>query len=241
MPVIKGEHAETSVNGAIVLDLADIGRQAEQLRAAARHKATTIIQQAEQRAAQIAAKAHDEALMSGRSEGIQKGRVEGSEQGRQEAIEAARSQFESLHQSWFEAIREWDKNRQDIEQQASKAILAFALRFAERVVHRVVQIDTTVVIDQLAAALAQVLSHTVVTVKIHPDDRPVLEQAMPQLSAQFAHFKGIHLVDDKRIGRGGCILCYGQGRIDATVDTQLNRLAKVIAPNAANLMSVADP
>jgi len=69
-------------------------------------------------------------------------------------------------------------------------------------------------------------------VRINPQDRPVLEGAMPQLVAEFSHLKNIRLVDDPEIGAGGCVLVYGQGQIDSTIDTQLRRVVELMLPES---------
>jgi flagellar biosynthesis/type III secretory pathway protein FliH len=101
---------------------------------------------------------------------------------------------------------------------------------AEKLVHRVIQIDPTVIVDQVANALAHVLQTMDVTVRVSPADRPVLEEAMPELLAEFGHLKHVRIVDDPEITPGGCIVSYGQGQIDTTLDTQLTRLVELMLP-----------
>jgi flagellar biosynthesis/type III secretory pathway protein FliH len=68
-------------------------------------------------------------------------------------------------------------------------------------------------------------------VRIAPSDREAMAGAMPQLAAEFAHLKHIHLVDDPAVSPGGCVVSYGQGRIDAAIETQLRRVAELMLPS----------
>ena len=231
MPLMKADEADKLLGSAIVLDLGDIGRQADQLKAAAKRKAEAIIAEAEQRADELATRTHDEAFEAGRVEGLEQGRAEGFKQGSHKAVTEARQQFHKLQAAWQQAADDWDQQRQTMQRQAQETILRFALRFAERIVHRVVEVDRSVIVDQLAVALAYVLKPTAPTVRIHGDDRPALEEAMPQLLAQFNQIESLKLVEDPQIERGGCVVCYGQGRIDATVQTQIDRLTRAILPD----------
>ena len=68
-----------------------------------------------------------------------------------------------------------------------------------------------------------VLSAHDASVCIHPVDRPMLENALPDLLKELATLEHIELVDDEAITPGGCVVAFGQGRIDATIERQLQR------------------
>jgi len=61
----------------------------------------------------------------------------------------------------------------------------------------------------------------------------MLQQAMPKLMAEFARLKHIQVVDDHSVGRGGCVLTYGQGRVDGRIEKQLERVVEQLCPNGA--------
>ncbi len=231
MPVMKRQESSPLLQRAIVLEMGDLGCQAEQLKEGARLEAATIVTAAEQEAERVAAQIGDEAQRQGHAEGFERGLAEGRKRGCEEAIASAAAQFEQLQRSWIDAAQQWEQRHQEMQSQGRRDVLALALRLAELVVHRIVQVDRSVVVDQLAAALSYVLRSMEVTVRIHRDDRQLLEQAMPQLIAEFSQVKSLSLVDDDQIDRGGCVISYGQGQVDATVETQLRRLVMMILPD----------
>ncbi len=231
MTVIKNNQAASAIKEAIVLDLGDVARQAQKIRAAAEAKARAILDAASRKAAAITRQAHDEGFKQGHSEGLQKGTEEGRQAGHAEALQQAQEQLEQIQQSWLNAADQWEAHRHDMQRQARRAVVAFAVRFAEKIVHREIQVNDAVIADQVAAALAFVLRQTDVTIQICPDDRPILEQALPKLRTRFTHLEHLHLVDDPAVSRGGCVVGYGQGRIDASIDTQLQRLVELMMPN----------
>lgn len=231
MPVLKNQHAAPLVRDAVVLDMGDLKRQAERILAAAEVKAQAVIESAQAEGAAQAAEARAQALEEGRAEGLEQGRTEGLEQGRAEAFEQASQQLSQLQAAWVGAAGQWDADRQAMLREAKQAVVELSLRFAEKLVHRSVEADPGVIVDQVGAALSHVLKAADVSVRICPDDRPLLEKAMPDLAERFDHLKHIHLVDDPDVGRGGCLLTYGRGTIDATIDTQLRRVAEAILPS----------
>lgn len=231
MSLIKATDAAPLIKDAIVLDLGDLGRQATRLKEAALTKAQQIVRDAQSEARRLTQQSHGLGLEQGRSEGFAKGLEEGRAQGRAEALKQASEQLRRLQENWTRAAAEWDRQRQDMDRQAREAVLALAVRMGEKLTHRLVEIDPTVVVDQVAMALGHVLRPLDVTVRIHPEDRPVMEEALPQLLAEFAQLKHVRLMDDPAVGRGGCVLTYGQGRVDATIDTQLRRVVELLIPD----------
>lgn len=213
-----------------MLDLGDLGAQAAKLRAAAEANARRIIADAEQRAAELVqgadAKGHEQGLAAGREQGLAQGR----EQGHAEALAQCAEQLQQLQTAWSQLAEQWDQQRTAMQREARRAVLDFATHFAELVVHRVVEVDQSVIVDQVANALSLVLRPQDVTIRINPTDRPLLGEAMPQLLSAFPGFEHIHLADDESVSRGGCVLSYGQGEIDAQLDTQVKRILELIAP-----------
>lgn len=230
MPVLKQHHTTPAMREAIVLDLGDIGAQAARIRAAAETQASKIIAEAQAKSESLADQLHQEAEKQGYSDGLEKGLAEGREQGRAEALAESSEQLRQLSAAWSQVATDWEQQRIDMEREARQAVLEFALSAAEKIVHRVIEVDESVVVDQAAQALSLVLSAHDASVRIHPVDRPMLEDAMPELIKELASLEHIELVDDETITPGGCIVAFGQGRIDATVERQLQRLVDLILP-----------
>ena len=230
MPVLKQHHTTPAMREAIVLDLGDIGAQAARIRAAAETQASKIIAEAQAKSESLADQLHQEAEKQGHSDGLEKGLAEGREQGRAEALAESSEQLRQLSAAWSQVATDWEQQRIDMEREARQAVLEFALSAAEKIVHRVIEVDESVVVDQAAQALSLVLSAHDASVRIHPVDRPMLEDAMPELIKELASLEHIELVDDETITPGGCIVAFGQGRIDATVERQLQRLVDLILP-----------
>jgi flagellar assembly protein FliH len=247
MPVVKNQEAQSVFKSAIALDLSDIRHQAEQIRAEAERQAREIIAAAEQSAEQAAkavtarlGKADQDAqaaiaegLRKGLAEGVEKGIAEGREKGRQEALQQASEEFKKIQQSWVDSLSQWQGGCDQLEKEARQDILTLAVRLAGKVVKRTVEVDPRVAADQLSAVLAHVLRPMDVIVRICPEDRPVIEQSMPELLKNLSHIKIAQLIDDRAIGRGGCVVSSGQGEVDATIELQLGRLVRLLLPGFA--------
>ncbi len=232
MAVLKNIAANRAIKDAIVLDMADLREQAAGIIADARREAKAIVDEALKQEKDIAAQAHDEAFAQGQQEGEAKGLAEGLEQGRTEARQQMQDQLEQLQQVWVAAGESWEADRREIERETNRAVLGFAELVAKKVVHRVIEVDQQVAVDQVAGALQHVLGPMDVTVHICPSDRPTVEHALPKLAERMGQFEHVRLVDDEAVGPGGCMVSYGQGRIDATIEKQVDRLTALLWPGA---------
>lgn len=230
MPVLKQHNNVPAMREAIVLDLGDIGAQAARIRASAETQAQQIIAAAEAKAEKIVRERSVQAQETGYAEGLEAGVQEGRQAGRAEALAQASEQLAQLTAAWSTVIGEWEQQRHEMEREARQSVVDFALATAEKVVHRVIQVDEGVVVDQAAQALSLVLSSHNASVRIHPVDRPLLNDAIPQLLGELSSIEHIDLIDDEAITPGGCIVSFGQGEIDATIETQMQRLVDMILP-----------
>jgi flagellar biosynthesis/type III secretory pathway protein FliH len=234
MAVIKQQHAAPLLKEAIVLDLGDVGRQAARMVAAAQDKAARIVSEAQAKAQQLVQGASERGHAQGYAEGLAQGHAqgleEGQKQGHAQAHVAATERLNQLQKSWREALQKWENHQHDFAIQARESVLELALRLTEKIVHRVVEADPSVVVDQLGAALAHVMETAEVVVHLSPADRDLVEEGLPSLLQEFSHLKHARLMDDPDITPGGCVVRCGRGAVDATLETQLARVVDLILP-----------
>ena len=230
MTVIKSNQTSGMLREAVVLDLGDIARQAARIEAAAQTKAAQIEKVARDRAAKLIENAGAEGFEQGKEAGFEAGVVEGRSQGRGDALKEAQAELERLQSTWAETCAKLESHLQLVEREARQSVLELALRLAEKIVHRTVQVDDSVVVDQVTGALAHALGDYEVSVRISPQDRPTLDAALPKLLDEFGRFQSVKLVEDENIRRGGCELTFGQGQVDASLDTQLRRVVELLMP-----------
>ena len=230
MPVLKAQHAPSAMTEAIVLDLGDLGAQAAKIRMDAQAKAEQIIADAYAVAKEDASQKFAQAAEQGFNQGLKEGTAQGLEQGKQQALEQMSEKLGVLQAAWSEVAGQWEQQRVEMEREARQAVLEFALRTAEKVVHRVIEVDPSVVVDQVGAALDRVLAAHDASVQIHPTDRAIVEQALPELLTELAGLKHVTLVEDDNVAAGGCIVSFGGGQIDATLERQLERIVNLILP-----------
>ena len=212
-------------------------------------RASRIVQQARVDASRILAKAVEEAQAqahviheAARREGHEAGRAEGysagEKVGRTEAEAGMREQLETLHAAWTNLLDEWSQLESERRVETSRQALTLAMKLGERVVHRQVEVDPMVVIDQVRLALDMAQLPSDLEIIVSEVDRRRVHHALPGL---LERFESVGYVSIKACGDmkpGGCRLQMRGGEIDARLETQLERLGEAILPMEMNETSL---
>ncbi|MBX3386094.1 MAG: hypothetical protein KF768_05960 [Phycisphaeraceae bacterium] len=242
MTLIKNAQAAMLAREAVVLDLGDLRRQGEALVAQARARAEAIVREAEAERDRIVAGAAERGHAEGVERGLSEGRRKGEEAGRAEALTTQSAAIETMTARWTEAVSAFEADRTALLESAQRDVIRLAVLIGERVTKRIVETDPSVASEQVAEALRLVLRPTGVVVAVNPEDRAMVESALPGLVATIGAASHVQLVDDPALSRGSCIVrCVGNGaevgagagaggEIDATIGTQLERIAELIVP-----------
>lgn len=233
MPLIRRADRDQVAREAVVLHLDDLARRAEKLRSEAEEAARKLVDDARAERERILAGAREAGLEKGLEEGRERGFAEGVEEGRRLVLEQARTQLASLERSWAEALDRFERDRDTFLLAARREVLGLAMLAAEMITRRQCEADPAVVVDQLGAVLELVTRPAKVVVAIHPEDDEHVRRAMPALMERFPAARGIELRHDESLSRGSCVARLdgeGGGVIDASIRTQLERIAAALVP-----------
>ena len=243
MPLIKADQSVPMFKNAIVLDMNDVSEQAEQIKLSARKKADQLISDAQNKAKQVSDDHASEGYERGYADGMQKGSDKGYEQGfakgekegHAQAVAKARKEFKPLIAAWDQAGQSWDEYHSKLDMDARDSVIELALRLTEKMIHRQLQVDRHMVIDQVTSALKLMTGATQLVIHVNPDDKPVMAEMMPELLETFSQFKQMNIVEDPNVGRGGCVLIHEYGKLNATLETQLRRAVELLLPGELDL------
>ena len=230
MALIKNTTAGPLAKSASVFDLSDLARESKHLLQEAKQQSQQIMQRAEQEAATLVDSAADRGFAEGKDQGLAQGREEGRQAGRAEAIEEFTPQLKDLQVSFTAALEQWEADRNGMVLAAREDVLRLALAIAEKVTYRIIQTDSTVIGDQLAEALALLVAPRAVTVAVAPQDRALVEAMLPELIDKINTCTHAAIRDDPSVTPGGCVISTGAGRIDATIERQIQRIVDTLLP-----------
>lgn len=231
MAVIKSRHSDRILHNAVVLDLGDLNRQAEEMIEQAEAKASVILADAREEAARLVGEASGQGHEEGLTRGLEEGRAQGAEQARADVAQQLAGELETLTGRLTEIASQWEGQREDLLLRAREDVLVFAFALGEKIAKRAIAREPDTVCDQLVAALALLMTPTSLRIAVHPDDHSLLEEMLPRVHESLNAGAQVTLVEDASIERGGCMLATAGGEIDATIATQIRRLAEALLPD----------
>lgn len=233
MAVLRQADAVRIARDAIVLDLGDLARQGEQVRARAKADAEGILTRAAAERQKMLAGARDEGLTLGLAEGRKKGMEEGRKEGAAAALVEQRGSLQKLEAAWSAALDDFIQQREGVLLEARQDVLRLAVMMGERITKRKIEVDPSVVVGQLEAALALLAHPTRLTMAVSPADEALAKEAMPGLMSRLPSAQHVDLVIDPALTQGSCIARTGAGgMIDASIPTQLDRMVAALMPPA---------
>ncbi|MCH7847137.1 MAG: hypothetical protein IIB53_02120 [Planctomycetes bacterium] len=234
MALIKNTTAGPLPKGTSVFNLGDLARESKHVLQEAKQKAQQIMERAEEEAAKLVDSATDRGFAEGKDQGLAQGREEGRQAGRAEAIAEFTPQLTDLQVAFNAALAHWETDRNSMLLAAREDVLRLALAVAEKVTYRIIQTDSTVIGDQLAEALALLVAPRAVTVAVAPQDRALVEAMLPDLIDKISTCTHAAIRDDPSVTPGGCVISTGAGRIDATIERQIQRIVDTLLPQSVD-------
>jgi len=233
MPVIRRE----SVPNTPLFSFRDVEREAEQIRAAARAEAERLIAEGRRRAAALEQEVHQQAERQRRdayqqalAAGREDGRRQAHAEARQAAAAAAQEEIKRLTAALQAALAEFDRQKRTLLAAAESGLIELSLAIARRVC-KCLGASSVEPARANAQALLELVKHQAdVVVHFHPQDHALIQATAADFIREVSALRHVTLCADPTVPRGGCVLHSRDGRIDATLETQLDRIAAAICP-----------
>lgn len=154
--------------------------------------------------------------------------TKGYAQGERAGLEAGAKRAEAMLRRLAQTLEELSGLRDAMVRQTERELVELSIAIARRVLHREVTVD-----PELTAALAHIALERLggpmpATVRLHPDDYSSVT------AGQVAPFSGrqVEILPDPGVARGGCVVESAFGVINASVDAQLDEIARSVLGEA---------
>jgi flagellar assembly protein FliH len=173
-----------------------------------RKKAKEILEEAQRKTAFLEREAYEKGFEQGEKDGLNLG---------QKKIAGSVEQIEKL-------LIEIGSLKQEILKQFEKEILALVFSITEKIIHRKIEQDDTIIHEAVLEAMHAVTEKSRIVIKINPEDFERVERIKPKLFSTFKDLKSVVVTPDQSVGRGGCLLETPYGDIDAGVESRLDKI-----------------
>ncbi len=228
--VIKASQISAGTGEAAVFNLEDFVLEGRQLIEAAQAKADKILEEARAEAERL----KQNGRQQGHDEGFGQGLEEGRAQGHAEALEQAKAEFEARHVQMASAceslFREVDRRKRELLVASHRDLIVLAIAIAERVTKRVGLVDRQTVTENLSGVIDLVGQASDLVVEVNPMDAETLERFAPDLVARRNELQHVEVLANESVEPGGCLLRTRGGLVDATLQAQVDRIAKELVP-----------
>lgn len=233
MAVLRENQAPRPAGGGASLHLGDLRREGDRLVLEAQQQARAIVEQARAERERLLAGARAEGLEAGRREGHAEGLAQGLRDGHERAIAEGQQRLAALDSAWQAALAEFKAQQDRLQAESREDLITLALAIASRVVQREIVSRPEVVADQAQAVIRLAGRAARLTLHVNPEDVEIVSRALPGMAGLIGGTAGVELRPDPAVSRGSCVAHTPRsGVVDATIQTQLDRIAAAIVPGA---------
>ena len=194
--------------------------EASRIVADGERKVATILDDARQQAEAI----REAAWQEGRHAGEESAKVEVEERLRKE-METFRADVRNDLQQIVDSIADGRKRLWDQQQ---GEMLAFVLDISRQVIKTEVQQNENVLMEIIRNAMRRVTDKENMRLRVSVADAARIKAAREEVMQIVDGIRGLEIVDDRRMGEGGCVIETNAGTIDAKIETQLGEIERTI-------------
>ncbi len=232
--------ADQIVNKAKEAAFAEVKRQSDEaqvIKTEAESKAQEIIQQAQVEASQIREKAESE------KEEIKKAAYdEGFKNGQETGFDTGKEEVTRLIDRSHKILEGVMNRREEILQETEQQIVELVLLMSRKVVKIMSDNQKQVVMANVLQALKKVKGRGDVTIHVNFEDAKLTTDHISDFIKQVENIKGITVIEDSSVDKGGCIVETDFGAIDARISSQLTELEnKILEISPVKTMQKSDP
>ncbi|GMU82545.1 MAG: hypothetical protein AMXMBFR47_24160 [Planctomycetota bacterium] len=220
------------------LSFVDLEQQAAGIIETARRRAADETREAMKSAGAEIARQRDEAYRAGLEEGRAAGLAEVRAQAEQRIateLEAERSNLRLIQDALRTALVEFEAQRHRLHADAESGVVRLALAIARRVCELHVERNEDAAAP-IARRLIDMARHAAdIELRVNPAEYRALAEVGKQAAAPGVDQRHIHVIADETIARGGCFLRSADSSVDASIETQLARIAEVLVGGESSL------
>ncbi len=177
-----------------------------------REKANGIIEEAKKKASLIESEAYEKGFAQGEKDGLEMGT----------------KKLEKILDRIHGTLQDMLAYRQEFIKRYENEMLHLICAIAGKVVRGAVKLDNQVVRETILEAFSLAADRSEVTVRVNPEDVEYVKEVRPEFFDRINELKSITIESDPSITRGGCFMETAFGKVDARLETQLEKITKAV-------------
>ncbi|MCG0278394.1 MAG: hypothetical protein L5656_07660 [Thermanaeromonas sp.] len=198
-------------------------QEAELVLDGARKEATRLLEEARQEAETLKQQGWEEGYRAGKEEGYRRGLEEAKAEG-----EALRREGEKIREEARVVLKEAKEAYNETIKRAEEKILELAIEIASEIIGREVELNKEIILDIARRAIERVAEGQAYTIYASPEEAAFLRQHREELLKEAPLNARLQVIADPGVRPGGCRVETENGFVDATVDTQLEEIRRLL-------------
>ncbi|HID30557.1 MAG TPA: hypothetical protein EYP19_11210 [Desulfobacterales bacterium] len=177
-----------------------------------REKDTKVIEEVKKRASLIESEAYEKGFAQGEKDGFEMGS----------------KKSEKIVDRIHGMLQDMLSYRQEFIKRYENEILHLICTIAGKVVGEAIKLDNKIVREIILDAFKLAADRSEVTVRVNPEDAEYLKEIRPEFFDRIKELKSITIESDPSITRGGCFMETAFGKVDARIETQLEKIGNAV-------------
>lgn len=186
----------------------------------AKHLSQKLLEEARKEAEAIKEEAYKKGLKEGYDKGFAQGYAEGVKEGK--------AQYEELLTLLKGMIDEIKSSKEKLLGEIEPEVIAIIKIVLRKLLLREIKLDEELVLRVVKSAVKKLEERSKIVLRVNPDDLPKVVEKREELFRSIEGLKELDIVEDPRVGKGGCIVEGGVGVVDARIERQIEEVEKFI-------------
>ncbi len=150
----------------------------------------------------------------------------GVEDGKKLGMQEGQEIVKPFIQAFEKAANDLMAHRITLGEDVDEMVLQLALSIAERIIHKEVTLDRTIIKDTIRESLKYIEDHEKIVIRVHPDDWQSVKAYEDDIRSFTHELKVLQIQEDEHVESGGCIIESNVGMMDGQIRTQLDEIMR---------------
>lgn len=199
--------------------------------AGAKEEALRIKRDAEQKAGELLGNARTQAESlreAALKEGYQAGETAGYAAAVEDCVQRTQVHSDALRAEVQAVVDQITNEWANVWLQQEGEMVAFVLDIAKKVIKTELSQNQDVVIEIIKNCLKRVTDKENVRIRVSVSDAPHVKEMRDEILSVIDGLRHLEIIDDRRIGDGGCVIETNAGTIDARISTQISEIERTL-------------
>ncbi|GAB4337334.1 MAG: hypothetical protein Kow0037_19960 [Calditrichia bacterium] len=148
----------------------------------------------------------------------------GVEEGRQAAQQEVMEQIQPVLQQWNNIMANFEQERLNYYAESEKLLLNFILQMAEKIFPEIPGLVANQIEKSVSEVISVLKNEQNIELIINPADQALLEKLRKQIELGLPNLENLSIKTDNKITPGGCMVQTDAGKIDARIETQIQKV-----------------